>query len=170
MKTSIVVIFISTLFLYSCKDSATDTNQQVNGFAIYKLADTTLRTSRILDVPLDSLVLASSPFLTIKDIKAYYWSTHLFVTNSQIDSEFSRMKYWGGQSSGMPFVVVVNQSRIYLGTFWWPYSSSMPQVPFIMVDAPPPYWIKGDYIGTTPDKRNDPRIYEALLSTGVLQE
>ncbi len=168
MKTSIVIFFIPALYLCSCRDSTTNNNQQTNGFAIYKLADTTQSTSAILNIPLDSLVLASSPFLTVKDIKAYYWSTHLFATNSQIDSEFNRMKYWGGQSSGMPFVVVVGQSRIYLGTFWWPYSSSFPQVPYILTDAPPPYRINREYLAKDPDKRNDSRIYEALLSAGVL--
>jgi hypothetical protein len=147
----------------------TSTSQQV-GFAIYKLADSTIRTSQVVSTSLDSIVLSSVPFLTMKDIKAYYWSTHLFVANSHIDSEFSKMKYWGGQSSGLPFVVVVNQTRIYLGTFWWPYSSSKPQVPYIWTDAPSPYRINRENSSTEPDKRNDPRIYEALLSAGVLQE
>jgi hypothetical protein len=169
MKTSII-ISICIIVLCACKDNATNTNQQANGFAIYKLADSTIRTSQIVNTSLDSIVLSSMPFLTSKDLKSYHWSTHTFFTNSYIDSEFSKMKYWGGQSSGLPFVVVVNQTRIYLGTFWWPYSSSMPQVPYIWTDILSPYQINRDNIATEPDKRNDPRIYEALLSAGVLRE
>jgi len=170
MKTSASVLLGSALFIWACADIGPHDSKLTNGFAIYKLADTTIQASSVWGASLDSLELNSKPFLTQTDLEAYFWSTHMFVANARVDSEFSHMKYLPGKSAGVPFVVVVDQSRIYLGAFWWNYSSSMPQGSFIVVGAPSPYVIMHRYGAPVPDKRNDPRIYDALRVGGILHE
>jgi hypothetical protein len=170
MKTAAVVLLGCGLFLFACTDTGTNGNQLTRGFAIYKLADTTIQASSVWGASLDSLELNSMPFLTQTELQAYYWSTHMFVANASIDSEFSHMKYLLGKSGGLPFVVVVDQSRIYIGAFWWNYSSSVPQGSFIVVGAPSPYLIHHRNGVPIPDRRSDPRIYEALSAAGILQE
>ncbi len=170
MKTSAGVLLNCLFLLCACKDSGTDSSQQMRGFAIYKLADTTIPASHVWNASLDTLELSPTPFLTESDLQAYYWSTHLFVANARIDSEFSKMKHLLGKSGGLPFVVAVDQSRFYLGAFWWGYSSSMPQGSYILVGAPSPYRINHDPVAAIPDRRSDSRIYEALKAVRILRE
>ncbi len=72
-----------------------------------------------------------------------------------------------GKTSGVPFVVTVGNARIYLGTFWWAYSSSMPPAcAVIEAIAPLPYKIQ--LANGAIDKRSDLRIYYSLKRSGVL--
>jgi len=170
MKISAGVLLSCLFLLCACKDGGTNSSQQMRGFAIYKLADTTILASSVWNASLDTLELCLTPFLTETDLQAYYWSTHLFVANAKIDSEFSKMKYLLGKSGGLPFVVVVDQSRIYLGAFWWGYSSSIPQGSYIPIGAPSPFRINHDPLAAIPDRRSDSRIHEALKAAMILQQ
>lgn len=71
--------------------------------------------------------------------------------------------------SGKPFVVVVGNERIYLGSFW-SYSSSLfnPDIPRISSG-----WHKGSdndmykiHYGKNQDPRDDTKIFEALKGLG----
>ena len=71
--------------------------------------------------------------------------------------------------SGVPFVVTVGKERIYVGTFWWSYSSMRPlNCAFIEVLGPIPYKIELGIDAV--DKRNDPRIINSLRKAGILVE
>jgi len=75
-----------------------------------------------------------------------------------------------GDSGGIPWVLTVDDERVYLGAFWYAYSSLMPQVPYIDILIEP-HRIRRDYSdGTQSDQRADPRIYRVLKNAGVLVE
>jgi hypothetical protein len=74
-----------------------------------------------------------------------------------------------GPVGGIPFVVTVGNERIYLGAFWYAYSSLAPQVPYIEVTFNEHRICRG-WIDQADDKRNDRRIYDALKRAGVLTE
>jgi len=83
----------------------------------------------------------------------------------------SVMEYFtrnAGRTSGIPFVVTVGFDRIYLGTFWWAYSSSLPACPFMETISPKPRRISLPSLGQVTDPRGDVRIYMALQKAGVL--
>jgi hypothetical protein len=163
--------FVLCLLLWGgCEEHSTGPPNGRAMFKLYALANTTLTATLAWSLPVDSLSLAASPFLTEKDLTAYYWSTHSFTARPNIDSMFSRMRWAGGKSSGVPFVVVAMNTRIYVGAFWWAYSSSIPMGAYIDVYDPPLYVIKREQLASTPDMRSDRRIHDALKATGVLLE
>ena len=158
-----------TLFALGCEDSGNRVGT-ADEFAIYRLADTTLNSGQVLNKPLESLNLEATPFIRVRDIRYYQWRSHSFEGTSHLDSLFGRISTSWGSVSGRPFVVVAQGERIYLGTFWWAYSSSMPQCPYIETISPNPRRIElpGLYQGADP--RFDPRVYSALKSSGILLE
>ena len=163
------VLFILALILLSaCTQS---TNPGIGGdFAIYRLQDTILTAAEVWDKPLDHLVLASTPFLTVRDVISYKWSTHGFTVTASVDSQLAAMKLVHGFMGGIPFVVVAGGQKIYLGAFWYAYSSMIPQVPYIDVILDPHTIHNTPSVLVTDDKRTDERIYRALQGAGVLIE
>jgi hypothetical protein len=170
MKNFLLLTLIALLSLFSCERQSTEIISTVNGFEIFKLADSTITTKQAQHILLDSLVLSQFPFLTEDDLVAYYWASHTFTTHPDIDTLFSRMRWLPGKSAGVPFVVVAGNSRIYQGAFWWPYSSSLPPGAYIMIGFPPPYAIQFESFSSLPDLRDDRRIYDVLKESGVLVE
>ena len=138
--------------------------------AIYRLADSNLTAANVWALPLKDLRLADIPFLTLEDIRMYNWKTHEFAVTAQPDSQLARLQRRLGPTSGIPWVLTVDDERVYLGAFWYSYSSLMPQVPYIDILIEP-HRIWRDYTdGTQSDQRADPRIYRVLKNAGVLIE
>ena len=146
-----------------------NTNPSPSEFAIYCLKDSLITTAQAEKLPLDSLVLTSDPLLSERDITSYHWSTHIIDVKPRIDSILNAMGKWWYKSAGVPFVVTVGNQRIYLGTFWWSYSSSLPPVTCIVVPTSHP---KLSYNSSCqqPDKRNDTRIHDVLVRENKLVE
>jgi hypothetical protein len=73
-----------------------------------------------------------------------------------------------GEPLGLPFVVVADDVRIYLGTFTSVISSISPAGPNLMTDdiTSDELVIQPPWRGTDP--RNDPRILQVLTETGRL--
>jgi hypothetical protein len=70
--------------------------------------------------------------------------------------------------TGIPFVVIVGNERIYFGTFWSSYSSIvLPQCAFIDVSF---NTCRIQLAKGAIDKRSDTRIYKSLKQSGVLIE
>ena len=67
VKATLSLLVVALLTCISCKDSGTDPPPD-NGFAVYKLIDTSLTAPDAWGVPLESLRLAPSPFFTAKDL------------------------------------------------------------------------------------------------------
>ncbi|MBK7259511.1 MAG: hypothetical protein IPI01_17245 [Ignavibacteriae bacterium] len=168
MRILLILSLASIALLSACTDSTSPGLSQ--DLAIYTLPDTSISAAMVWDKPLDSLVLSSRPFLTGGDITSYRWSTHEYTVTATVDSQLAALKWVHGHTGGIPFVVVVDGERIYLGAFWYAYSSLMPQVPYIDVLLFP-HRIRSAPVGSaSEDKRSDPRIYQVLKSAGILIE
>jgi hypothetical protein len=164
------LFFVSiSLFLFSCNHSTSDDKLSAGSFAIYILQDSTITAGEAFSIPLDSLQLSSSALIAMNDLKSYVWSTHAFELTDQARPIFDNYLLSHGTTRGVPFVVTVANDRIYLGTFWWAYSSSMPPACAVF-DAigPLPYKIK--LANGAIDKRSDSRIYNSLKKSGILVE
>ena len=153
--------------LLSCKDMGTAPGDQY-AFAIYLLKDTTEKAVQAANVPLGDQHLALLPLITEKDILHYHWAVHSIVFQPRIDTLLHAMAGWPYRSWGLPFVVVANGERIYLGAFWWGYSNYMPSFPYIELTTPDQYRISWNPASAAPDPRSDARIREALQGAGVL--
>jgi hypothetical protein len=164
------LFFISiSLFLFSCSHSTSDDTLAGGTFTISLLQDSTITAGSAFSQPIESLKLSTSAFLTVHDLKTYIWSTHAFDLTDQARPMFEQFKLSHGKTTGVPFVVSVGYDRIYLGTFWWAYSSSMPPAcAVIEVIAQVPYKIQ--LANNAIDKRSDSRIYNSLKKSGVLIE
>ena len=142
-------------------------------WAIYRLADVNVTSDQIRNEPLSNLTLAAAPLISARDIRSYHWKTHSFEGTSKTDSLLDSLALHGGSTRGVPFVVTVDRERIYVGSFWWIFSSMMPWCPYIELAFPagpvsreiqlPPLY-QGE------DPRSDRRIYRALKNAGVLKE
>ncbi|MCB0283418.1 MAG: hypothetical protein KDF60_12620 [Calditrichaeota bacterium] len=160
---------LSVIWLTSCMFPSSNISEG-DEFAMYLLQDSTLGANDAFSQTLENLGLKDSPIITDKDLEYYNWGEHSFeLKNSAVRAAFENFKLRSGSTRGVPFVVCVGDERIYLGTFWWAYSSSMPP-PCAVIEliSPLPYKIR--LANGATDKRNDPRIYTALKNAGVLIE
>jgi len=162
-----LLLFIP-LLAFGCEDLSTD-QPPTEIWAIYRLRDDTITAYDASRQPLGTLVLADEPFMTVADISAYHWSSHTFVPSPRIDNQLTATRDSYGSLSGIPFVVKVGNDRIYLGAFWYAYSSLAPTFPHIDLISNPNQiqasWMLGDT-----DVRYDMRIHNALKLAGVLIE
>ena len=167
MKT---FFFISiSLFLFSCNHATSDDTSKAGIFALYLLQDSTLSPQNACTQPIENLALQSSAFLNVNNLKSYVWTTHAFELTDQARSRYDQYLSSHRTVRGVPFVVTVGNDRIYLGTFWWAYSSMMPPAcAVIEVMALLPFTIQ--LAQGAVDKRSDPRIYSSLKKSGILAE
>jgi hypothetical protein len=171
MKQLILVISFGITLLLGCKEKTTQsTTPQAKQFALYLLQDSTLTATSTWSMSLDSMALSAEPLITQKDLKTYNWSNHTFTVQPAIDTLLRHMGMQGGKSSGVPFVAIVEKERIYLGAFWWAYSSSLSQVSYIYVGTFQPHQIEHQSSSSKPDLRSDQRIHDALKAAGILVE
>lgn len=162
------IVFCLPFLLLACKHS-TSIETAEERFAIYLLKDSTITARTAMEQSLESFVLADKPFLTSSDLQSYFWPSHSFVLTSEMNATWENFQRHGGNVSGRPFVVTAGEERIYGGTFWWAYSSSMPPAcAVIETISPAPYKIELA-IGAK-DQRSDSRIYNALKKSGVIVE
>lgn len=144
-------------------------------FAIYLLEDPQLSAVDASTKSLDSLNLAKNPLIIVSEIIHYTWKHHTFSLMQEASKKVQTIYDSRGSVFGVPFVVVVGSDRIYMGAFWWVYSSVAPTFPYIEALIPSslgespmtlkiePSWIEGD-----PDPRGDTRIYLALKRASIL--
>jgi hypothetical protein len=166
----LVSILLCTLSWYGCNKKSTEPSTTSPKFAFYKLADSTITAVKAWTISIDSVNLSPSPFLTENDLTAYNWSTHSFTARPNIDTLFSQLRWLGGKTSGVPFVVDAIGGRIYSGAFWWTYSSLIPMSAYIDIFLPSPYTMKHWNSSSLPDLRGDERIHSALKAAGILIE
>ncbi len=164
------LLFVSiSLFLFSCDHSTSDDKSMTGMFALYLLQDSTITAQSAFSQSIDSLALADSTFISANELKSYIWESHSFELKDQRRTEYEQFFLSHGKTSGVPFVVTVGNDRIYLGTFWWAYSSSMPPAcAVIAVNDLFPYRIQ--LANGAIDKRSDARIFNSLKKSGVLVE
>jgi hypothetical protein len=160
------------LLISSCQDVG-EGDYADGEWALYRLADPTLTSDQLRNEPLSNLRLADVPFISARDILSYNWKTHSFECISKTDSLLDSLALHGGSTRGVPFVVTVNKAPIYVGSFWWGYSSMMPWSPYVELAFPRGHVsrsIQLPPLAGQPDPRSDMRIYWALRYAGVLTE
>lgn len=139
-------------------------------FAIYLVVNP-IDVGHPEDVTLEQLRLGSVPVLTEEDIVEYDWNEHFLKLTPEAWKRLPAVRsVWG-----LPFVVVADGHRCYLGAFWGVGSSYMPKVPFIggfrpgwqenkiQISSPEP-------IAGTKDPRNDPQVRKVLEELGIAGE
>ncbi len=163
------ILFATGLLAFACEDTG---YMPLHGreWAVYRLEDTTLTSSNVWGEPLQNLSLQSTPLFTASDLKSYRWASHAMEGTPHLDSLLDRMAHSQGSVFGRPFVVKVGNDRIYLGSFWWAYSSLMPQCPYIELISPKPWRIELPPMHAGDDPRADARVYQSLKDAGVLVE
>ncbi len=166
MRNSLL-LFIP-LLTFGCEDLSTD-QPPTESWGIYRLRDGSITAYDALPEPLDTLVLADEPFMTVTDISAYHWSSHTFVPSPRIENQLTALRDSHGSLSGIPFVVTVGNDRIYVGAFWYAYSSLAPAFPHIDLISNP-HQIQASWMPGDTDVRYDVRIHDALKLAGVLIE
>lgn len=139
-------------------------------FSIYLAEDSALRAYDHDQTDLDSLELRDEPLLTEEDISAYSWKEHAFTLAEVSEVVFPRPGVYG-----IPFVIMSQNERHYLGGLWTMISSVAYVEPVIYVDAMASsrtYVIEWGYPagahGAGEDPRENPTIKEALRSAGKL--
>ena len=166
MRTSLLLFIL--VLAFGCEDLSTD-QPPTESWGIYRLRDDSITAYDASRQPLGTLVLADEPFMTVTDISVYHWSSHTFVPSPRIENQLTAMRDSHGSVYGIPFVVKVGNDRIYMGAFWYAYSSLAPTFPHIDLISNPhqiqPSWMLGDT-----DVRYDMRIHNALKLAGVLIE
>lgn len=170
------LLFIALFLLPNCsRDKNPLDSSPKEIFAIYLLDDLQLSAVDASKKSLDSLTLAKDPLIIVSDIIHYIWKNHTFSLTQEASKKVKTVNDSQGSVFGVPFVVVVGSDRIYMGAFWWGYSSVAPTFPYIEVlipssidESPTTLKIEPSWIEADPDPRGDTRIYLALKKAGVL--
>lgn len=166
---SIALVLFCLLVLPGCR-GVDDDKENFNEWAIYLLADPSLTSYQIRETPLAALQPAPTPFITIQDLRAYYWKTHQMDFTPEMEAALDTLTIKRGTVHGLPFVVMVGDERIYAGAFWWAYSSLAPCCPNILLIGPKRWQISLPPLHEGADPRTDERIYWSLLAAGVIKE
>jgi hypothetical protein len=132
-------------------------------FAIHLVLDP-VDAGRPNDVTLEELRLAPEPIITEKNLLGYDWDRHTLKLTPGARDRIPSPSVWG-----VPFVVVADGKRCYLGAFWTHLSSYMPNLPVAYVDPISTRLDSKDSIHIEPppiadanDPRGDPRIRKVL--------
>jgi len=168
MRSSVIKLFVILnviLFLIvGCNNG--NKERAVIEFSIYLVKD--LSITEAISKKLNDLPLETIPVLTDKEIRTYNWTEHEFTMKEGISLE---EKLEGKvPASGKPFVVVVDNERIYLGSFWSAFSSQFNPIDIPRITS---NWLKVSdidmykiYSGKIQDPRDATEIFEALKGLG----
>ena len=117
------------------------------------------------------LTLSERPAISETDIISYVWTNHAMKVTPEA---WGRVPQPG--TRGVPFVVVADGERIYMGAFWTTLSSSLSSRPYIDVlplghsQEPVTLYIRPGFSRSLePDPRSDLRIKRTLTALGKMQ-
>jgi hypothetical protein len=161
-------MLVATLVALLAACSRSSLRAPASTFAIYTLQDTTLTVADAATRDLDGLVLQPTPFLTEADLASYSWSEHSFSVTPAMRSRLETLGAKPYKSAGIPFVVLVGDERVYLGAFWYGYSSSYPRVPYVVLPPMGTLKLRVPAAGEVADPRGDRRVHESLKRAGLL--
>ena len=124
------------------------------------------------DVTLNKLQLAPVPIISEKDLLGYDWAKHILKLRPKVTDRLPSPKsVWG-----IPFVVVADGRRCYLGAFWAAGSSYLPSVPMAYIGMGPRLTGSKDslQIGPVPiagvkDPRDNMRLRRVLEELGFTE-
>jgi len=144
--------------------------RDTNRWEMYLLSDSTITPSTAAAQPLDALTLADNPLLTLQQIA--------YVSQSSGEMGFTPGQPYGNSLKtsvghvsmpGLPFVLVADDVRIYLGSFFTSLSSYLPVGPTVTIEdiGTDSFTMDPPATGST-DPRFDARIVKVLTETGRL--
>ncbi|MBL7153097.1 MAG: PmoA family protein [Phycisphaerae bacterium] len=132
-------------------------------FAVYLVADP-LDVGRSDEVLIDQLHLAPDPIITEDDMVGYDWAEHILKLTPGVRDRIPNPSVWG-----IPFVVVADGKRSYLGAFWAHGSSYLPKTPMayvgrisVLLGSKDSLRIEPPPISGLRDPRGDRRIRKVL--------
>ena len=143
-------------------------------FAIFLLSSD-MTSEEILTAPVKDLALQENALLTLEDVVSYQPASYEMVLT---DEAADRIRQLSIPLDGLPFVVVAQGERVYVGSFWTPISSLSYSGTAVM------FWMAEDKVvlrfdlsyPASPDLfegvdlRNDARILEAFSDAGKLDK
>lgn len=118
--------FFSLIFILSCSESDSGM-EQVSFYGLEEYKSNAVAAS---EHNLNTLTLSEKPLFTSNEMEYYIWNEHTFSLDTNILKNFHDYVDSNISVTGIPFVVTVNDERIYLGAFWFGYSSIAPPVPY----------------------------------------
>ncbi|HPG41434.1 MAG TPA: hypothetical protein PLP19_19265 [bacterium] len=129
-KLLILVVFV----IISCTKNPAGANK-VNSLEMYFLEDATLSYPDIMHTPVNNLQLAEQPFFTHEDIKSFTVLSFEDATYDKYMFTF-RDSITNRENETRPFVMVLNQERLFSGEYWGSMMDSYPQGILIIVLTP----------------------------------
>ena len=170
MKGRLFLFLLISTLLFNCSNSTSPILKD-SEFGIYLLKDSTLSTSAAMNKSLGSLEVKEKPLIDLDGIVTYDWSEHLITLSSDAYENVKYIETKAMSTTGLPFVVIVDDAKIYLGIIFPLYSSSMPPqvLPYIYHAPLNEFKIRQARLDIE-DKRNDERIYSVLKENGKLTD
>jgi hypothetical protein len=172
MKTKLITALIVALLLMPFVfNGCYSVSPAQKGFAIYLTRENTPPAQMEI---LSRIAIAETPIIASSDIVVYDWATHEIEL---IPEAFQRIEALQVPTTGISFIVCVDESPVYWGAFWTPVSSQAFQGVTIWVPStlqkdnviqlelgyPSPSFYKGE------DPRSEKRIKDALEKAGKLK-
>ncbi len=162
MRIKFLFVLLVTILFCSCSDS---TSPAIDGkaFGIYLLKDTLLITSDAKKLTIESLQVQDAPIINVNDVTMYNWEEHDIALTPEAFEKFKSVEKKVKSIYGLPFIVMVNQQKIYLGNIYPMYSSYFHEdLPFISVAPFLEMRIGRAPLQSVEDKRKDERIYTVM--------
>ncbi len=165
-------VYYASLTACGGRPAGTDGTENTQAFSIYLAANSALNAYDYDQDDIDALELQGEPLLTTEDIQSYCWQDHSFTLTDDTAVVFPSPGVYG-----LPFVVVSDQERQYLGGFWTMLSSVAYFEPALYVDAmtersSKKHVIEWGYPSGAAEEGKDPRekstMKEALQMAGKL--
>lgn len=177
-KRTLILIALTLTLLAACQAEPTPAPPlEGEAFELYLVADAQMAGPDLNNYDLSELPLAEEPIITTDDIENYLWEVHAINLKPESYQKILAIFSGGMPMSGVPFVILSNNERIYAGAFWSPASSLSFDGVAIMQPFDPagqPLLISlgypGDDFFTGQDPRDDPRLKNALEQVGLLYE
>ena len=170
MNSKAIIIMFLFVILIGCKEETTSSNNQTGELSIFLLKDDTLTTSQAKEKPLSTLIVNDQPVISINDIVSYGWTEHSIELTNEGTEKFKSVESKVKSTFGLPFIVVANNEKIYLGNIYPYYSSYIhPDIPSIGVAPFMSLKIERAPDQKIEDKRSDGRIYAALEKRNKLK-
>jgi hypothetical protein len=165
--TALLVILLAVPFVLGGCDSVSPAQK---GFAIYLTRENTPPSQMEI---LSRIAIAETPLISNDDIVSYTWDTHEIKLTPEA---FQRLQALQVPTTGVSFVICVDDSPLYWGAFWAGYSSQSFTGVTIMVKpslAENTIEISLGYPGANfykgEDPRGETRIKDALQKAGKLK-
>ena len=177
-KKSLIILSLFVIFLTACQAAPTEAPpQEGEAFELYLVADQQMAGADLNNYDLAELPLAEEPIISTEDIENYLWETHAINLTSEAYKRILAIFSGGMPLSGLPFVILTHNERVYAGAFWSQASSLSFDGVVILQPFDPtnqPLQISLGYpteeAFTGEDPRNNSQLKDALEGADLLLE